>query len=185
MKETSGDLPSFNLKQDSNATSATADAVYAAITDYYREVAAWYLHEKEKKKWASKIIRAISLILAVTGGIVPLAVAAGLGMNPSVGYVLLALAGGLQLADRYFGYSEAWSRYIAVAMRCNALNLQLQVEWARMVAYAPDAQRTDTWNLLTSHAGLLGETISSETEDWSSSLQKSIDEFRNQVQLKS
>ena len=176
-----GDLEPFLLHQNSDSHYATAAAVYTAITGYYRDVSTWYLREKESKKRASKALRALSLLMAVGGGVVPLTAAAGLGSNPSAGYVLLALAGGLQVADRYFGYSEAWSRYVAVAMKCNALSIQLQVEWSRIAACTPGGHEDGTWQLLAMHAGLLGEVVSSETADWSNSLRESIEELRNQA----
>jgi len=55
-----GDLPAFSIDVSPDATSLElSESTYKALAERYRQVIDWYLVEKEKKKRASKAIRAI------------------------------------------------------------------------------------------------------------------------------
>lgn len=163
----SGDMRPFLIE-------GTASDHFQSLREHYLEVISWYLKEKEKKGRLSKSLRLASIVLAVLGGAAPL-VADIAPVNPSSGYVLLALAAGLQLVDRFFGYSSAWSRYVSSAMDLNAHLLLFQLDYSRLEATsAPDEER---WALLRRAAQQLAEAVSSETRTWSTEFAQNLQEL--------
>src|SRR5262245_34234909 len=89
----------------------------------------WYVRKKKGRSFPSQMLRFGAVALTVLGGLVPVL----MSLFPSppswpwlspfsdmrfgqFGYLLLAIAAGLVLLDRYFGYSTGWMRYI-VAMQ--------------------------------------------------------------------
>ncbi|TCO52903.1 SLATT domain-containing protein [Actinocrispum wychmicini] len=168
-----GDLDPFRLGAD-DGTPVSALQAYEQLRAHFTETISWYLLEKVRKGLYSKVLRLVSLVLAVVGGAVPLVANAGLigGVNSSVGYLLLALAGGLQLIDRYFGYSSAWTRYVNAAMRLNAQLLVLQLEFASLRSRGADD--SEQWGLLKQYGRLLAGMIETETSQWSAEFHETI-----------
>jgi hypothetical protein len=173
-----GDLQPFLIEGSANDDTARREEFYEAIRGHYRNAIVWYLSEKEKKGRLSKLLRLISLFLAVLGGAVPLTSAVVSGLNPSIGYILLVFAGGLQLVDKYFGYSSAWRRYVDCAMELNAHLLMFQVEYARLEAL--QGTKDDRWELLQQYSRQLAEAVSAETEKWSSEFADHMREIEKQ-----
>lgn len=101
----------------------------------------WYLRKKRGRSSVSQWLRFLALVLTVLGGLVPLLVAvfdATDGPQASwtsgirfgqVGYVLLALAGGLVLLDKYFGFSTGWMRYIVAMQAIEKARESFRLDW--------------------------------------------------------
>ena len=70
MRET-GDLNTFRLQVD-GAAPASLDDLFDQLCNFYEKAISWYLVEKHRKGRASKMLRIISLLLLVVGGMVPL-----------------------------------------------------------------------------------------------------------------
>ncbi|MFF0268076.1 SLATT domain-containing protein [Kribbella sp. NPDC004536] len=162
-----GDLHAFRLDLGESGSVHPAD-YYRALVARYCTVVEWYLVHKRSKQKISKYLRFSSLIIGVTGGVVPLASPIFPQLDSALGYLLLAIAGGFQLVDRYFGYSVSWSRYVATAMMCNRGLLNLQAEWAS----SEDADQTARWSILRRYSADLGRVIAEETSVW-------VDEFES------
>src|SRR5436309_3295630 len=94
-----------------------ADAI-PTIFGYVENAAAssmawYYAQRKLGKARASRCLRAFAIVLAIVGGLMPIIH----GMYPQpwiaqLGFALLALAAGAVAADRYFGVSSGWIRYV-------------------------------------------------------------------------
>jgi hypothetical protein len=126
----SGD-PAAHLEQLREYAEATVD----------RELS-WYIHKKKGRSSVSQAIRFIALTLTVLGGLVPLLIA--LFESPQnlpwlswaasirfsqLGYILLALAAGLVLVDKYFGYSTGWMRYIVAMQAIEKAREAFRLDW--------------------------------------------------------
>ncbi|MEO5341470.1 MAG: SLATT domain-containing protein [Magnetococcus sp. MYC-9] len=108
-------------------------ACYDSAVQHNDQAHQWYAKRKKWPSRFSKTIKFSSICLGILGGLAPLLVGGDLFSvsDPSawplwlrivrqpgdLGYVLLALGGGLVLFDKMFGFSSNWMRYIE-AMRC-------------------------------------------------------------------
>ena len=103
----------------------------------------WDQRRKTAQSTRSQSLRWYALLLSIVGGLVPLLTA--LFSRPDwpwfttalgwinfgqLGYVLLAIAAGCVLLDRYFGYSTSWMRYV-VAMQAIERRVRRSVSTGR------------------------------------------------------
>jgi hypothetical protein len=167
------DLKTFSLTPTGDG-SVSAHAAALELCRYYNEVIKWYMHEKTVKSRYSKSLRLVSLVLAVVGGAIPLAANAIGGINQAYGYLFLAVAGGFQLIDRFFGYSSAWNRYMATAINLSSRLMLFQFELAESEALKVEEKKE--WELVLRYARELTAAIGTETTQWG-------DEFKEIVKI--
>ena len=93
----------------------------------------WYLWRKTSRARWSKFCRGAAILFGVLGGITPVLHAA-YPDAPSTewGFVLLGAAGGFVIADRIFGFSSSWTRFMRTQA---ALQAELARAQARFLAW--------------------------------------------------
>ncbi|WBB59492.1 SLATT domain-containing protein [Streptomyces sp. WMMC500] len=151
----------------------------------------WYLKDKRLKRRGSRVVTALTILLAVAGTLIPLASAISGGPPQGWGYVLLALAAGCKGFDHFFGLSSGWMRDITAAQALRAELNDFRLAWAAeqlraadgTAATAPDgaAGALDTAALerrlvlLTSLVEAVRRQVEAETAEW-------LSEFRATAQ---
>lgn len=105
----------------------------------------WYFGKKKGLARTSQRLRFSAVVLSIFGGLVPLLIAM-FGGRPSwpwlapvddvrfgqLGYLFLAVAGGLLLLDKYFGYSTGWMRYIVAIQAIEKARESFRLDWAAL-----------------------------------------------------
>ncbi len=105
----------------------------------------WYYGKKSRQSVKSRALRFSAVVLSVLGGLVPVLVSV-LGSRPpwhwldvfaplrlgQLGYLFLALAGGLLLLDKYFGYSTGGMRYIVAMQGIGKGREAFRLDWAAL-----------------------------------------------------
>ncbi|MDO3639754.1 SLATT domain-containing protein [Mycolicibacterium arseniciresistens] len=154
----------YLIRVDLPAELRATDQNFADVRDKYVEAVEWYTAEKDAKSRMSKALRAASIVLAVVGGAVPLLAAVMGSVDSAIGYIFLALAAGVQVLDRYFGYSSAWARYAEAALKLNGVLLEYQLEYARSLAvHASDEEK---WKVIEAYSRDLVRIVNDETQVW-------------------
>lgn len=112
------------------------EAVYTHIETTSRQMCAWYWSSIRTKRWTSLPARGLAFLLLVMGTTLPLL--AALQDKPEQKLLLtqlavasLVLAGLAQLADRVFGWSSGWMRYITTVTTMENLTRAFQMEWGK------------------------------------------------------
>jgi hypothetical protein len=107
----------------------------------------WYWASIRRKRVTSISVRSVSVVFLSAGAILPLA--AALWADPAnrliftqAGVAALAVAGLSQGADRVFGWSSGWLRYVTTVTHMEAVTRQFELDWA---------------GYLIERAGVLGE----------------------------
>lgn len=121
-------------------------AIYAHIEKVSRQVCAWYWASIRTKRNTSLGVRWLSFSLLVLGTTFPIfaalqATAEHKLFLTQLAVAFLVIAGLSQLADRVFGWSSGWMRYITTVTTMENLTRAFQMEWARYLvtkATAPD-----------------------------------------------
>jgi len=113
-------LPSDPWALPAEGRALTRDFVEDRLA-FARGHANWYRRKKRSAQFTSKALRLTSIGLLTLGGIVPLLSQAGVIVKSEAGYILLALGGACLLADRIFGISAGWARYMVAAMDIEGL----------------------------------------------------------------
>jgi SMODS and SLOG-associating 2TM effector domain 2 len=113
-------------------------AIYSHAGDISKAKCTWYWESIKVKRLSSHGILLSTLILLIIGTLLP--ILAGLGDNPAVrlqytqlGVAALAFAGLLQVADRVFGWSSGWLRYITTVTAMENLTRKFELDWASYI----------------------------------------------------
>lgn len=139
------------------------------------EAIEWYLNDKRIKKRASQILRAIAIVLAAAGGLVPLiTVAAQRGHWAAWGYVLLAGAASCVGFDRFFGLSAAWMRDVSGAQLIQIRLQVFQYDWATMCASPASSDTIARLSLLSVFINDVNSLVHEETSEWTVEFQSSL-----------
>ena len=105
----------------------------------------WYYRKKKGRSVTSQMLRFAAVAFSVLGGLVPLLMSV-FASRPSwewlkpfesvqfgqLGYLFLAVAGGLFLLDKYFGYSTGWMRYIVAMQAIEKAREMFRLDWAAL-----------------------------------------------------
>jgi hypothetical protein len=113
-------------------------SIYSHARDISKAGCDWYWQSIRIKRASSLLIISVSLALLVLGTLLP--ILAGLGDRPDVrlqytqlGVAALACAGLLQVADRVFGWSSGWLRYITTVTTMENRTRRFELEWSSYI----------------------------------------------------
>ncbi len=150
----------------------------------------WYLRDKRPKRWASRLLRAGAVIFAVAGGVLPLLTATVHGIDPSLGYVFLALAAGCVAFDHFFGLSVGWIRDIVALQALQGSLTRFHLDWASWQAARAGGQPKTGSDADAISAGLaliggligdIAKVTEAETAQWVTEFSSSVAALRQQA----
>jgi conflict system pore-forming effector with SLATT domain len=138
----------------------------------------WYREKKRSKQLVSQCLRFSAVVLAVAGGICPLTTGVFRDMPELVrlGYVLLAMAGGIVLLDRMFGFSSSWLRFMIAAQDIENELDQFRIEWLQRSIGASSAKENSVVDCLLLMRRFLEKVhgfVAHETRKWSDEFEQS------------
>ena len=186
------DLSLFALswQRDDALAALTSVGVYVE-REITRQIK-WYYVKKRSKSVLSRGLRLLSIFLAAAGGLAPLANSAfPASFNEWVdlgqaGYILFALAAACVAADRFFGISTAWMRYVTAALALELIREKHRMEWTRQLAKlggrSPAAHEIDVL-FRTAEETMLHtrEYVQNETMAWVEEFQSSLSQLERRL----
>lgn len=160
----------------------------------------WYRRNKKGRATTSQRLRFWAVSCTILGGLVPVVVAA-VGERPAfldgwpirfgqLGYVLLGIAGGFVLMDRYFGYSTGWMRYVLAMQAIEKSREQFRMEWTalrRLLSTAttgtPDESELIDRMIQRARAVIIDvkERSEQETQAWIAEFQTNLAQFEKDL----
>lgn len=146
----------------------------------------WYLADRISKKYASRILRGLAVLLAAAGGLVPLANVTAGQVVSGWGYILLAGAGVCFGFDRFLGLSSGWMRDIVTAQRIQRRLQSFEFDWTALDAAAalgePRIMTPEPYlRLLRDFASDLSDIVIAETGDWVAEFQSGLQQLEAQT----
>jgi len=173
--------PLAALSWKNGNTESSLDTLHKYVISKADEQIAWYWRGKRPMAAMSQWLRFVAIILTTIGGLVPIAVTSGVLANrfAQYGYLLLGLAGGCVLLDRFFGYSTTWIRFITAALRLEKLKAEFQMDWAILMAkLAGELPRQDQVGQLLQRvkdfSSAIDAQVDQETQAWVAEFQSSL-----------
>jgi hypothetical protein len=138
------------------------------VRAFASQVQTWYLVDRKRKRFGSKLLRAAGLLTAAAGAIFPLTQDNLPADNPFLGYVLLAIAGSCYALDRAMGLSSGWARDMEVATAINKLLSEFRFEWIKTEAEFTDdpAGGLKLTTLAGHYEQLFIQAYERETHNW-------------------
>ncbi len=112
------------------------EEIYKDAHALSKDKRSWYWRSIKDKRWISLTSRVTTFGLLLFGTALPLL--AGLSDNPGtrllctqIAITLLAAAGLFQLADKIFGWSTGWMRYVTTVTAMESATTSFDIEWAK------------------------------------------------------
>ncbi len=120
---------------ENKSPSEALSSIYGHIGEKSLQMCTWYWSSIGTKRNTSLAIRAIAFVLLVIGTTLPVTSAlqeqaSAKLITTQLGVSLLVVAGLFTLADRIFGWSSGWMRYIATVTTMENLTRAFELEWA-------------------------------------------------------
>jgi hypothetical protein len=111
-------------------------SIYAHIETTSRAMCEWYWKSIKTKRLTSQAARGVAFILLILGTSFPIIAATHKEPDDKLLFTqlavaFLAVAGLTQLADKVFGWSSGWMRYITTVTTMENLTRAFQMEWAK------------------------------------------------------
>ncbi|MBU0943945.1 MAG: SLATT domain-containing protein [Proteobacteria bacterium] len=160
-------------------------SIYAHIETTSTTMCAWYWTSIRTKRWTSLWVRAIAFLLLTIGTALPIfAAIQDLAKDKLLftqwAVALLAIAGLILVADRVFGWSSGWMRYISTVITMENLTRAFELEWAKYIVSKNAAlDNSDVKSLF-----LLAQTLEEElTKLQAEETTKWITEFNSSISL--
>jgi hypothetical protein len=153
----------------------TLASIYTHAAAASKTFCTWYWTSIKLKRHWSLSVRGITFLLLLIGTCSPLL--AGVEELPKnrliltqLGVIALAAAGLLQVADRVFGWSSGWLRYITTVTAMESLTRKFELEWGQYIVARNGALgEADTKLLFDLAARFEADLVkmqSEETEKW-------------------
>jgi len=150
-------------------------AIYDHTVAYSHTCRGWYWKSIRNKRLISLIARLSTFLLAGFGVAAPLIAAVWSEASDKLlwsqlAVIALAVAGVMQLADRVFGWSSGWLRYISTVTAMENLTRQFQLEWAVFVVNlekpVTNAEIRPLFEIAQRFQHQLGDLQANETDGW-------------------
>ena len=128
--------------------NVTADKALPEIYEHAQKTSnaarEWYWKSIRSKRRSSLVVRFLSFLLLVCGAVLP--ILSGLSNEVATrlhftqfGVAALAVAGLLQAADRIFGWSSGWLRYMTTATAMESVTRKFELDWANYMINKAEA----------------------------------------------
>jgi hypothetical protein len=158
----------------------------AAVRTYCLEQAKdaehWYMRERQSKRIWGRFLRFLGILLVGAGVLIPILsqIYAEDGkpeIPPIWASVALLLAALLVALDKFFGFSTAWTRFIATNHEITRQRHQFEFEWQILEAEGggTGADSVAFLDLASEFVLAIDEAVAGETLAWSAEFKASLD----------
>lgn len=137
---------------DSQDVWKSLQTLFVATVKQGESAIAWYRDNIRMKRLGSQILRSAAIVLASIGALLPLVVAAASRFDQSNtwknwvdaqwGYIAFATAAACVAADKFYGFSSGWIRYMKTQMALEGALTDLRYDWIALVSKVAPQQPT-------------------------------------------
>jgi len=161
------------------------DREYTKAIERAERYSTWYETNRTWVRTVSRVFRGCAILAVAVGTLCPLIDAAYASAPSSFGqwgYVAFALSAALVGADRFFGLSSSWMRYMVARLELSRVQKNFHFEWTRLIADLQDRplaydQFEVRLKAIESFTTKVDEIVKQETENWISEFQRSLSEL--------
>jgi hypothetical protein len=113
----------------------TAQRIFQLVESHAEEARSWYWRSIRGKRHGSLIVRTTSYVAVVLGSTAPIVAAIRSSTEErliitQLGVACLVVGGMVLLADRLFGWSSGWLRYVTTVLAMERQTQQFRLDWA-------------------------------------------------------
>ncbi len=177
------ELGNAKLTWDPKDVPGSLEKLRTYVEEEAEKANAWYLQRKGLKAWFSRYMRLGAIVATTLGALFPIAAQlllnehewAKSGLIPAL---LVGVAASLLGADRAFGFSSGWIRYITTAAIIRKALAEFRIDWVVKTSQLADSPtKEQIVDLLQSAKGFrlsVEGYIIEETRAWSVEFQNTV-----------
>jgi hypothetical protein len=181
-----------DLEWDPKNAVASLRRLFAHAAERADEAANWYLREKKGKSRAARALRFTIILLTTAAGILPILQQIYAEPDgkppfaPAWASVVLAVAAFCLLMDKFFGYSNAWMRYITAELQIKqareSFDLDCQATLASFGGGTPTLdQLRSAIAMVKAFVDQINSLIATETAKWVTEFQEALRQIDESV----
>lgn len=163
----------LNLNWEPLHVRTSLVSVFAELSNLAQAELRYYYMRRKAAGWKSSALRFTSWLFGTLGllapFIQPLLAASSTNLLPW-GYIALAIAGTLIVADKVFLASEGQGRYVSTQLALERIFLEFSLKWQSLLLTYDSDPSTSSASALLEHAQVYATTfhtsLSEETEVW-------------------
>ena len=166
------------------------EILYRHVIERAIKTIKWYLNAKAPKRYYGRFLRIAALVLATTGGIIPVVAQIVPRVQPAWSSIILIIAAALVTADYLLGFSRGWMRYMETALRLHSLLDDFQYEWEKQrITWSNNSVTPGQLNKALTSLQLFVQEINSqvrnETSGWAAEFTDSLKSLDAAARVKS
>ena len=181
---------------DSQDARKSLQILFVATVKQGESAIAWYRDNIRMKRFGSQILRSAAIVLASIGALLPLVVAAASRFDQSNtwknwvdaqwGYIAFATAAACVAADKFYGFSSGWIRYMKTQMALEGALTDLRYDWIALVSKVAPQQPTGDQiqgmlQKMKDFVVLVRTQVQQETDAWVLEFQANLADLTNTV----
>jgi hypothetical protein len=173
------------------------DALHATTLRQGEAAIGWYRDNIRSKRAGSRVLRSIAIVLASIGALLPLVVAGvsrfaqsdsslKLMIDAQWGYIAFATAAACVAADKFYGFSTGWIRYMKTQLVLESALSDLRYDWialvARLAGQQPSADQIQLMlQRLKDFVAFVRGQVEQETDAWVLEFQSNLSDLASTV----
>jgi SMODS and SLOG-associating 2TM effector domain 2 len=181
---------------DSQDARKSLQILFVATVKQGESAIAWYRDNIRMKRFGSQILRSAAIVLASIGALLPLVVAAASRFDQSNtwknwvdaqwGYIAFATAAACVAADKFYGFSSGWIRYMKTQMALEGALTDLRYDWIALLSKVATQQPTGDQiqgmlQKMKDFVVLVRTQVQQETDAWVLEFQANLADLTNTV----
>src|ERR1700733_4365264 len=181
---------------DSQDVRKSLQILFVATVKQGESAIAWYRDNIRMKRFGSQILRSAAIVLASIGALLPLVVAAASRFDQSNtwknwvdaqwGYIAFATAAACVAADKFYGFSSGWIRYMKTQMALEGALTDLRYDWIALLSKVATQQPTGDQiqgmlQKMKDFVVLVRTQVQQETDAWVLEFQANLADLTNTV----
>lgn len=172
------------------ARRRSLEELFVAVDSFAESSVLWYERNARTMRKRSRALRIAAIAFGALGALIPLIATAAKSSDWSPwGYVAAAIAAACVAADRFFGASSSWIRFITSSLKLRTFLLQERFEWALVSANMQSGAEPPSIELtleaiqrMGRFVGRVQAEILSETEVWAKEFQSALADLERVLQ---
>lgn len=180
----SGALSNWNW--DSGKSAESLDALRNACIKFSADTVDWYNRKKSGKQVLAKFLRMTAIVLGGVSAL--LLISSQQEKGPSAAYATgtMVVAGTLVALDRFFGFTNAWIRFIETANSIRVLQRNFLLDWeSQEVAWAKEGpteeQVKQALTLARGYVASVDAAVTDEIAEWAQQFRSSVTRNNNKM----
>src|ERR1035438_1700782 len=180
---------------DSQDVSKSLQSAFLATVKQGESAISWYRNNIRMKRFGSQILRSAAIVFASVGALLPLVVAAASRFDQSNtwknmidaqwGYIAFAASAVCVAADKFYGLSSSWIRYMKTQMALEGALTDLRYDWIVLASKAAAEPTGDQiqgmLQKMKDFIVLIRTQVQQETDAWALEFQSNLADLTNAV----